>query len=102
MITTSKEALERLVRKLYNSNDDCVSLSAEDYMLIKTIDQDLDKLEKLEKTIEILKSILIVEGYIREDGSHRYYLCKRNVFPVYTITLTKDQYELLKEVLGND
>ena len=46
---SSKVALEKLVRKLYNSNDICISLSAEDYMLVEAIMQDLDRLEKVEK-----------------------------------------------------
>lgn len=97
---------------------------------IQTIKQDLDRLEKLKeknkvllvnknvaqgiakkfkeendklkKVIEILKSILIVEDFTRENGSHEYYMCRRNVFPVFTMNLTKEQYEQLKEVLGND
>lgn len=98
--------------------------------LFTTIQQDLDRLEKLEEenkallvnknvaqgiakklkeendklkqALEILKGILIVEGFTRENGSETYFLTERNVFPIYTINLTKEQYEQLKEVLGND
>ena len=122
----SKEALERLIRKLYNSNDICVSLSAEDYMLVEAIMQDLDRLEKenqelvvnknvaqgiairlkeendkLKQALEILKDKFKFElgvSVVKE----KYYYSLEFLYVNEYLTITQEQYELLKEVLGND
>lgn len=95
----SKEALERLgAEKLARGelirNDNKV----EPY--IKCIEQDLDRLEKLKKVIESLKDNI----YFTFNDECTYICLKRDEYDEcdYTIIYpNKEQYELLKEVLGN-
>ena len=60
--------------------------------------QDLDRLEKLEKAIKLLKTRVKMFEIYREPKSRYYYLYigGRIVF------LSREEYELLKEVLEND
>ena len=62
------------------------------------IKRDLDRLEKLEKAIEILKArVKMFEIYHKEKNRYYYlYIGGRIVF------LSREEYELLKEVLEND
>lgn len=89
----SKQALELLfknVKENFNKrirfkNYDLPKLEENCYEQIK---QDLDKLEKLEKVIEILKGRICV---------HQDYVC----YEMYAdIPLKDNEIELLKEVLG--
>ena len=59
--------------------------------------QDLDRLEKLEKTIELLKARIKMFEIYHKPNSHYYYLYigGRIVF------LSREEYELLKEVFYN-
>lgn len=60
--------------------------------------KDLDRLEKLEKTIELLKDrVKMLETY-HEPKSHYYYL----YIGGRIVLLSREEYELLKEVLEND
>lgn len=85
---TSKEALEILYRNCPMTvirEDDNISLYAQ--YLVEVITQDLERLEKLEKTIEILKGRICV---------HNQYIC----YDAYAdIRLKDNEIELLKEVL---
>ena len=59
------------------------------------IKQDLDRLEKLEKTIELLKArVKMLETY-HEPKSRYYYL----YIGGRIVLLSREEYELLKEVL---
>lgn len=61
--------------------------------IIKEIEKDLDRLENLEKAIDILK-----------DNLHLYkglFNCLSVNGGIEYIALTDEEYELLKEVLGN-
>ena len=60
--------------------------------------QDLERLEKLEKAIKLLKDRVKMLETHHEPKSHCYYLYigGRIVF------LSREEYELLKEVLEND
>lgn len=61
----------------------------------KIIEQDLDKLEKLEKVIEILKD--------KKPDLFKYFR-NRKIYTEHFVDreLTEEEYELLKEVFGND
>ena len=76
------EALEELLI----SHPSCLNI-------IKEIEKDLDRLENLEKAIDILKDNLhLYKGLfncLSINGGHEY------------SELTDQEYELLKEVLGN-
>ena len=73
---------------------------------IQTIEKDLDRLEKLEKGIDILKYILSVDFDIDlgEDigNSYRVYISKNNRNDNTILFIGKEEYELLKEILEND
>ena len=76
-----------------------------DIDMYKTIKQDLDRLEKLEKAIEILKDKLDIDiltnGNV--DNYYKYYLDFRSSTNTRTfVSITQEQYELLKEVLENE
>lgn len=62
---------------------------------LTSIKKDLDRLEKLEKSIDILKKALLVN--VKEVNGF-YYVCgyDNNYF------MTKKEYNLLKEVLENE
>lgn len=101
---TSKEFLEKLINDIEEQNEIVskephliinIKVNAEAFIpLLHDIKQDLDRLKKLEKAIEILEDKM---GLILFD------------YPPYEIwlegkseELTQEQYELLKEVLGNE
>ena len=105
---TSKECLERLLKIAYIEP----GLTKEKFItyareiehnkkcsdLYNIISQDLDKLEKLEKAIEILKDRLGL--FTSCYGGYNYKKITYEVGVNFDIEeITKDQYELLKEVL---
>lgn len=68
---------------------------------IEIIQKDLDRLEELEKVIEILKSNL----YLEFNDKYNYIYLKRDEYDEcdYTIIFpSKEEYDLLKEVFGNE
>lgn len=90
---TSKECLEKISWRYVNDP------SFQEWC--NTIKQNLDKLEKLEKVIEILKDKFKFElgVTIVKDKTNYSLECLYN-FSYFTIT--QEQYDLLKEVLGNE
>lgn len=93
---------EKLKCKIHDLLDEKLELVLNNHNQSMGIAELMKKFIEFKKIIEILKDILIVEDFTREDGSHKYYMCRRNVFPVFTMNLTKEQYDFLKEVLGNE
>ena len=98
------EAYRRLCRHLDYDNDDYMfnGQYEEDNAVIEnalkdyeTIKKDLDRLKKLEKVIEILKKALLLN--VKEVRGIYYVLGYDNNY-----CMTKEEYELLKEVLEND
>ena len=73
---------------------------------IQTIEKDLDRLEKLEKGISILKYILSVDFDIDlgefVGNSGKVYISKNNRHDHSILFIGKEEYELLKEILEND
>lgn len=88
---TSKEALKEYY---YCDTDNVMEKSK---ILYEAIEKDLDRLEKLEKTIELLKTKVKMFEIYHGPKSRCYYLYigDRIVF------LSREEYELLKEVLEN-
>ena len=97
MQLNSKVCLERLLKYVNINEADLITKYGYSALNdIETIKQDLDKLEKLEKVIEILKEYLMIKVSINIYGDYTLDACD------YAIPhLDKEQYELLKEVLGN-
>lgn len=96
---TSREALERILM-LARPCDYEVREHRNNYcdMLENVINQDLDRLEKLEKAIELLKArVKMLETY-HEPRSRYYHL----FIGGRVVLLSREEYELLKEVLEND
>ena len=89
---TSKEALKEFY---YCDTDDIIDKSK---ILYEVLEKDLTRLEKLEKTIELLKArVKMFEIYHGPKSRYYYlYIGGRIVF------LSREEYELLKEVLEND
>ena len=106
---TSKEALEELYKereyllgekvnnKTKNWHNDITHYDNINHCLL-TIKQDLDRLEKLEKTIELLKvRVKMLETYHKPKSRCYYlYIGGRIVF------LSREEYDLLKEVLEDE
>lgn len=88
---TSKEALDILMFAWLGRRDDKDYPDFDDiHNALYYIEQYLDRLEKLEKVVEILKGRICV---------HNQYVC----YDMYAdIPLKDNEIELLKEVLGND
>ena len=85
---TSKEALKKLINYLDLSLDRQDEEQVTE--LLNTIKKDLDRLEKLEKVIEILKGrICIHNGYVCYDA-------------YADVKLTDNECKLSKEVLENE
>lgn len=100
---TSKEALERLL-VLARACDYEVREHRNSYcdMLEKAIQKDLERLEKLEKVIEILKRICLFEfeeetTYPQDEWADCYVI----YITQFNNGFNKEEYELLKEVLKN-
>ena len=86
---TSKEALKEFY---YCDTDNVVEKSK---ILYELLNKDLDRLEKLEKAIDILKTrVKMLETY-HEPKSRDYYL----YIGGRIVLLSREEYMLLKEVL---
>ena len=85
----SKEALQEFY---YCDTDNVMEKSK---ILYELLEKDLNRLEKLEKTIELLKTRVKMFEIYREPKNRYYYLYigGRIVF------LSREEYELLKKVL---
>lgn len=101
---TSKEALERLCSRCYIESEQCtchprykggVCYTSCEYK--EAIEQDLDKLEKLEKAFKIFIEKDVEVNWLMTDSLEMY-----NAGLDKKYQLTQEQYSLLKEVLGND
>ena len=85
---TSKECLKRIDKRNYLTQ-------RERKEFLKVVRQDLSRLKKLEKTIELLKTrVKMLETY-HEPKSRYYYL----YIGGRIVLLSREEYELLKEVL---
>ena len=85
---TSKECLKRIDERNYLTQ-------RERKEFLKVVRQDLSRLKKLEKTIELLKArVKMLETY-HEPKSRYYYL----YIGGRIVLLSREEYELLKEVL---
>lgn len=101
---TNKEALKKfklLYEKKYKENPSLDLLGFD--MCYIAIKQDLERLEKLEKVIEILKKICLFEFeeetiYQRDEWDDCYVIYVTQ----FNNGFNKEEYELLKEVLEND
>ena len=88
---TSKECLKRIDERNYLTR-------REHKEFLGVVKQDLDRLEKLEKAIELLKTRVNMFEIHHEPKSHYYYLYigGRIVF------LSREDYNLLKEAIENE
>ena len=87
----SKECLKRIDERNYLTQ-------REHNEFLGVVKQDLDRLEKLEKTIELLKARVKMLETHHEPRSRYYHL----FIGGRVVLLTKEEYELLKEVLENE
>ena len=78
---TSKEALSDLSFLAIGDENHTIKCK-------ETIEKDLERLEKLEKAIEILKKTFGLHYILEYDN--------------YNYSMAKEEYELLKEVLQDD
>lgn len=69
---------------------------------LKHITQDLERLEKLEKVIEILKKKTIEGPTINEIEWWEYYETCEQMNIDEDLIANEEEWEVLKEVLGND
>ena len=90
---TSKEALKLAIRCSFFAQDN--GELQEIYEAREKLEQDLDRLEKLEKVIEILKKALLLN--VKEIRGLYYVLGYDTNY-----CMTKEEFELLKGVLEND
>lgn len=81
---------EERMRKTLNTEYKCFTVEE-----FKSIRKDLDRLEKLEKVIEILKKALLLN--VKEVRGIYYVLGYDTNY-----CMTKEEYELLKGVLENE
>ena len=94
---TSKEALQ-IIWNCYDAEayetyyDGAKNVHEEE---LKIIEKDLDRLEKLEKVIEILKKALLLN--VKEVRGIYYILGYDNNY-----VMTKEEYDLLKDVLEDE
>ena len=92
---TGKEALEELIDTYISWRALCSRQCIENDYRYKKLLKDLNRLEKLEKTIELLKDrVKMLETY-HEPKTHYYYL----YISGRIVLLSREEYELLKEVL---
>lgn len=88
---TSKECLKRIDERNYLTQ-------REHNEFLGVVKQDLDRLEKLEKTIELLKARVKMLETHHEPRSRYYHL----FIGGRVVLLSREEYELLKEVLENE
>lgn len=97
----SVESLEHICKNCDNECCPYIHYDKSRCVFYGLIWQDLDQLEKLEKVIGILKSNL----YLEFNDKCNYICLKRDKYDEcdYTIIFpSKEDYDLLKEVLEND
>jgi hypothetical protein len=103
---TSKEKLELLYKNVKENFQNRTGFLKRKDLLIPKLEQecyqdllkDLDRLEKLEKTIELLKArVKMLETY-HEPRSRYYHL----FIGGRVVLLSREEYYLLKEVLENE
>lgn len=87
----SKEALEILFAS-YNFDGNYHDL----IIARERLEQDLDRLKQIEKALDILKKVFEIKNVHEEVDV---YVIETET---YLLSLTKEEYELLKEVLNND
>lgn len=101
---TSKDALDNLHRCALayrtNNKDEWIKHCRK---VRNIVDEDLDRLEKLEKVIEILKRICLFEFeeetiYQQDEWADCYVI----YITQFNNGFNKEEYDLLKEVLEND
>ena len=92
----SKEQLEEIKKCIINEKG---RLNIFFKIAFEIVEKDLDRLEKLEKVIEILSDLIYFEGYIVSD-----YEIKPQTYCVRTYygEITQEEYELMKEVLEDE
>ena len=91
---TSEDAVLELICEAKSVNIDEGRIC----FLRKIIEKDLEQLEKLEKTIELLKARVKMLETHHEPRSRYYHL----FIGGRVVLLSREEYELLKEVLEND
>lgn len=95
---TSKEALEEIIEYIkHKRKDDHIPFFLQWY--IDDIKKDLDRLEKLEKVIEILKDIFEIQSVYEDECGGRSYAI--DCLDTFYIIKNKEQYDLLKEYLDD-
>ena len=98
---TSKECLEHICKNCDNKCCPYIHYEKSRCGFYGVIRQDLDRLEKLEKVIDILENkivnILILKYCIAKGGGVETY----NLHYKTEDQITQEEYELLKEVFGN-
>ena len=97
----SKEALEHICKNCDNKCCPYIHYEKSRCGFYGVIRKDLDRLEKLEKVIDILENkivnILILKYCIAKGGGVETY----NLHYKTEDQITQEEYELLKEVFGN-
>ena len=97
----SKEALEHICKNCDNECCPYIHYEQSRCAFYGVIRKDLDRLEKLEKVIDILENkivnILILKYCIAKGGGVETY----NLHYKTEEPITQEEYELLKEVFGN-
>ena len=93
---TSKEALKKMLDDLKNYESYFADGGYYDNKeQFDIIEKDLERLEKLEKAFEVLKKSLLLS--VVEIHEH-YYVCAHD----NNYCMTKEEYDLLKEVLEDE
>ena len=99
---TSKECLEHICKSCDHECCPYIHYEKSRCAFYGVIRKDLDRLEKLEKVIDILENkivnILILKYCIAKGGGVETY----NLHYKTEDQITQEEYELLKEVLEND
>lgn len=92
-----KEAYDKIFDKLtYDQQQELGD------QVLRTVYQDLNRLEKLEKAIEILKEHFFIDLIERVNDGKLAFVPKTPIENQPTFSrLTQEQYKLLKELLGN-
>lgn len=91
----SKEALILLIHSHFGDEKSTREVDKNYYEIEGKLFYDLDRLEKLEKVIEILKKALLLN--VKEVRGSYYVLGYNNNY-----CMTKEEYELLKGALENE
>lgn len=100
---TSKEALEELADEIKYTHNDGKTLTHYDSVRYNAIAKDLKKLDKLERAIKIIvrKDVCPTNLYSAIDYDKYKFAVEFDKIDKEWI-LTKEEFELLKEVFGNE